>query len=313
MERWKGMMSLFFAFSLAGSSVIAARFVNDKLGVFTITAVSLFFALLCLVPSGWRRLAPTVRGLSMKYWLLLALQALLGVYLFRTFLLYGLQHTSAGEAGILIGATPALTVLLAMLLLKESITRIKWPGIICTVGGIFLIQGMLEPGAPFSINHLAGNALVLCAALSESMFNIISRTHREPVHPVAQTTLVSAIALIFCVVPALFEHPASALSAIGWKQWLALVWYGPFVTALAFICWYAGIKRCDATTAAAFSGMMPFTALLLSVLVLGEQAGWQQWCGGLMVIFGMILIGMNFAKGRAGVTIDGAAAKGGLG
>jgi drug/metabolite transporter (DMT)-like permease len=60
---------------------------------------------------------------------------------------------------------------------------------------------------------------------------------------------------------------------------------------LAFIFWYAGIKRCTACTAAAFSGMMPFTSLILSVLVLGEYANWQQWAGGGLVILGMILIG----------------------
>ncbi|UUZ97191.1 DMT family transporter [Paenibacillus sp. P25] len=70
-----------------------------------------------------------------------------------------------------------------------------------------------------------------------------------------------------------------------------MVWYGPVVTALAFVCWYAGIKRNPVSTAAAFSGMMPFTALLLSVLILREHAGWQQWSGGMLVILGMILIG----------------------
>ncbi|EFU41064.1 hypothetical protein PVOR_15584 [Paenibacillus vortex V453] len=45
------------------------------------------------------------------------------------------------------------------------------------------------------------------------------------------------------------------------QEWLALVWYVPIVTALAFIWWYAGIKRCQVATAAAFSGMMPFTAI----------------------------------------------------
>ncbi|GJM77446.1 hypothetical protein HMSSN036_96620 [Paenibacillus macerans] len=45
-----------------------------------------------------------------------------------------------------------------------------------------------------------------------------------------------------------------------------------------------------AATAAAFSGLMPFTALLLSVLVLGESSYWLQWVGGLLVILGIILI-----------------------
>ncbi|MEK3780993.1 DMT family transporter [Paenibacillus sp. FSL R5-0810] len=143
--------------------------------------------------------------------------------------------------------------------------------------------------------------LVLCAASSESVFNILSRMSstkndgrsQQPVDPVVQTTLVSAIAFLLCLIPAGFEHPLRSLAGIAWEEWLALIWYGPFVTALAFVFWYAGIRRCDASTAAAFSGMMPFTALVLSVVLLGQRAGVEQWAGGLLVAGGMVLIGVN--------------------
>lgn len=320
MERLKGMFYLFCAFSLAGTSVIAAFLVNDKLGTFTITAVSLFFSLLCLLPFKWRELVITVRHLVWSEWILLLFQALFGVFLFRMFLLYGLLHTSSSEAGILTGATPAVTVLFAKILLRENINSTKLTGIISTVVGIILIQGLLTPGNSFSIYHMAGNGLVLCAAVCESLFNVVSRIaavrtnsavrDRETIHPIVQTAIVSAIALILCVIPSLFEHPVSALAVIGLKEWMALIWYGPFVTALAFIFWYAGIQRCHASTAAAFSGMMPFTALLLSVMVLREQAGWQQWSGSLMVILGMILIGRNRTKARE-ISVQQAAKSGG--
>lgn len=161
-----------------------------------------------------------------------------------------------------------------------------------------MIQG-LHTECGFNIKHLGGNLLVLLAAASESSFNIFSRvfaikvqsSQKELMPPLVQTTLVSLMAFILCLVPALFESPAQTLSGIGLKEWLSLFWYGLFVTALAFIFWYAGIKRCGAFTAAAFSGMMPFTSMILSVLILGESSEWQQWLGGGLVISGIILIG----------------------
>lgn len=299
LERLKGIFYLICAFSFAGTSVIAGRLLNGQMGPFTITGVSLLLGILCLLPVAWRGILSAIRLMTLRDWTLLGLQALFGVFLFRMFLLFGLQHTSAGEAGIITGATPAVTVMLARVVLKESIHRTKLAGILSTIGGILLIQELLSPGAKPSIMHLAGNVLVLCTAISESIFNILSRaaavtterTQREHLHPMAQTAIVSVIALLLCLVPAILEDPISSLSTIGVEAWLALVWYGPVVTSLAFICWYAGIKRCLASTAAALSGMMPFTSMLLSVLVLGEHAGWPQWAGGMMVIIGMILIG----------------------
>lgn len=298
MDSLNGKLYLICAFSLAGTSVISARFVTGKLGTFTITAVSLFFALVFLVPLCRIQLVRYLQLMTFRNFLFLSLQALCGIFLFRMFLLWGLNYTGAGEAGILTGATPAITALLAMIVLREPVSGRKLAGILCTVGGILIIQGVLTPGKGLSLEHIGGNLLVLCAAACESAFNTLSRISAvkatdltEPSSPLAQTAIVSAIALILCLIPASFEHPLQELAGIGIMEWTALLWYGVFVTALAFICWYSGIKRCGAFTAAAFSGMMPFTSMLLSIVVLGESTGCQQWLGGFLIILGMILIG----------------------
>ncbi|VBB06938.1 Hypothetical protein LUCI_2180 [Lucifera butyrica] len=302
LQRLAGMLFLTGAFSLAGTSVIAAHYVTGILGIFTIAAVSLFFALTGLMPFCGRRLIKVLWLISAQDWLRLIIQALFGIFLFRIFLLQGLLRTSAGEAGILTGATPAITALLARFYLKESLFWRRLFGIGSTITGILVLQGIFSPGVEFSREHLTGNLLVLCAAFCEALFNITSRVNSIKAslnqskirEPMVQTTLVVWIALFLCLGPALLEKPVKSLALLGIQGWIALVWYGFFVTALAFIFWYAGIKRCDALVAAAFSGMMPFTALILSVLLLNEQPGWQQWLGGAMVILGMLLL----SKGR---------------
>ncbi len=304
MNQLYGKLYLICAFSLAGTSVISAKFVAGKLGTFTITAVSLFFSLVFLLPLCGKQLVKYIQIMSFRNFLFLSLQALCGIFLFRMFLLSGLNYTSAGEAGILTGATPAITALLAMLVLKESVNGRKLSGILCTVGGILIIQGLLTPGNALTLEHIGGNILVLCAAVCESAFNTLSRISavkaaadlKETSSPIVQTAIVSAIALILCLIPAPFEHPLKGLLGIGLMEWIALLWYGIFVTALAFVCWYSGIKRCGVFTAAAFSGMMPFTSMLLSVAVLGESTDCRQWLGGLLVIVGMILIGTEGTK-----------------
>lgn len=304
MQNLTGMLFLTGAFSLAGTSVIAGRFVTGDLGTFTIAAASLFFALLGLLPLCGRNLTRCVRGMAGPEWRLLVWQALFGIFLFRVFLLQGLVRTSAGEAGILTGVTPAVTALIAWLILKEPLPRQRLLGIAGTVAGILVLEGILTPAAGITRGHFLGNALVVCAGLCESVFNILSRLHslkaatrRTPaLDPLVQTTLVVFLALLLCLGPALLEQPGVSLAALGLTGWAALVWYGLFVTALAFICWYAGIKRCDAAVAAAFSGMMPLTALLLSVVLLGERPTWQQWLGGALVMLGMVLAGLNQTK-----------------
>ena len=220
----EGPFYLFCAFTLAGTSVLAAEYVSVRLGTFTITAVSQFFALLFLLPLCRGKIKSELNALSRKDYVFLFLQALFGMFLFRMFLIIGLTRTSAGEAGILTGATPAITAVLARLALKEPTGGKKFIGILSTVGGVFLIQGLLTPGTRFSMEHFSGNMLVLCAAACESLFNVLSRlfarsddTHA--LHPAVQTALVSTVTMILCLVPAAFEDPLHRLQAIGHGEW----------------------------------------------------------------------------------------------
>lgn len=306
MKPWKGAACLAGAFILGGTSVIAAKIIGQGPGPFTIAAVSLLFALPALLIACRKTLAASIRGMGRGQWLLAAAQAVFGIFLFRVFLLNGLARTSAAEAGILTGATPAATALMAGLILRERVGLHRAAGVVCTVAGILVLQGLLLPGALPDAAHLAGNLLVLLAAFSESAFNILSRVgalrqssgEGSCQDPTVQTALVAAIALLLCLAPAFAENPAPALLALHWTGWAAFAWYGLVSTALAYICWYAGINRSEATVAAAFSGLMPLAALALSVLLLGEQPSLLQCAGGLLVVAGMALAGWKKAAKR---------------
>ena len=297
MRQFRGPAFLFLAFTLAGTSVVPARILSGAFGPFLATALSLFTALVFLLPL-WLRSLGVLRRLPPRRWLLLALQALLGIFLFRLFLLLGLQRTSAGEAGIMTGATPAVTALFAVFLLKEKPGAGGLAGMACTVAGILLLQGILAGGVP-TVRHLGGNLLVLCAAVCEAAFNILSRVFAvsaagadERLTPGVQTAAVVALALVLSLAPALFEHPARSIAAAGPEEWFALAWYGGAVTALGYLCWYTGIKKSGTLAAAAFSGMMPLMSLALAAALLDERTGLAQWFGGALVTAGMLLVGV---------------------
>ncbi len=301
LNKFIGPVNLFFAFTLAGTSVVSARIVSGKLGTFTIAAVSLFFSLFILLPVCGKNMFQVIRTITAKNYLLMFLQAFFGIFLFRMCFLSGLKLTSSGEAGILTGATPAITALLALIFLKERLNLVKLAGIVSTVAGIMLVQGILSGNSAFSEQHFWGNVLVIGAAACESLFNILSRlfavrystvkTHNLP--PQVQTLIVTVMALLLCLIPSIGEQPVKNLMELGLGEWLALIWYGIFVTALAFIFWYGGINRCGAVLAAAFSGMMPLTSMLLSALILGETPTLHQFAGGGCVIAGIVLIGSS--------------------
>jgi len=296
-----GSLLLFFAFTLAGTSVVAARFLTGHLGTFTITAVSLMITMLFLLPFRLKKLMQTVKRLGGRDFVFLGVQALFGIFLFRLFLLNGLTLTSSAEAGILTSAAPAMTAVMAVFFLKERPTMQKMLGIGLTVLGVLLVQWAANGGGGLKKEHLWGNVLVILAAACEALFNIFSKaffsggehSQREHMDPAVQTILVSFMAMVLCMLCAVGETPLVRLAALPFSGWLALLWYGIFVTALSYICWFAGIARCGVLTAAAFSGMMPLIAAALSILVLKEALAPLQLLGGLCIMGGMVWLGVS--------------------
>ena len=301
MQSLYGKLYLTGAFSLAGTSVITGYLLSAKLPAFTIMMISMGIVIVCLFPFFAGKTLQTIRRLTKYDWIMLLLQAVFGIFLFRVFLLFGVTRTSTAEAGILTGATPAITSLLAYFILKERLSGYTVLGVCGTVVGIILLQGSDFDTLHFSADHLLGNGLILCGASCESTFNILSRKHKAsenqqasaPIHPMVQTLLVCAFALCFSLIPALFEHPLPALRELGIMEWSALVWYGLIITAVAFGFFYSGAKRCNAYTIAAFSGIMPLTSVLLSVFFLRESTTLLQWIGAALVICSILFIGQK--------------------
>jgi len=280
---------------LAGSSVIAARFVSGYLPPFTTTFFSLAFATLTALICSGQKMLDAIKTMSRQRWRLLIMQALFGSFLFRVFLTFGLQYTGATEAGIITGASPAITALLTWLLLRERLTKNAAFGIVLALAGILLVQGF-----PFamssSVFHPAGIILILLAAVCEALFTTLSRKvhvgaqEDAPLSPLVQAGLVSIMAMVFCSLPMLMEQPWPRLYTLPISGWLALLWYGAVVTIVAFACMFAGAKRCSGYIIAAFTGFIPISSTALAFFVLREPLQGVQLIGCGLVVGAAVVI-----------------------
>jgi len=284
-----GKLYLFAAFALAGSSVVAARFISAYIPPFTITFLSLFWATVTAILFCGKKMLLTVRSLSHQTWLVLFLQALFGSFLFRVFLTIGLLYIGAAQAGVITGATPAITALFTFLILRERLDVHAALGLLITLIGILLVQGF-----PFHITdgnmQFKGFILVFCAAACESLFTILARKIQlnvpagENLSPVVQAGLVSILAMLLCIAPMLFEGSREAVISLPLSGWLALIWYGSIVTVVAFACMFAGAKRCSGYTIAGFAGFVPISSLVLSIIFLKETVYIYQIVGCILVV-----------------------------
>ena len=287
-----GKLYLAVAFFLAGSSIVTAGYVSSYLPPAITTFLSLLVASLTALAVCGRKMFRLIFGLSPRQWLLFCLQALFGIFLFRLFLTEGLKYLGSAEAGIITGAIPALTAVFARLILKDKISRRAMAGIALTMLGVMLVKGFPELNAKNF--NVIGLVLILAAAAGEALFTTLARlfqvADKNEFPPTIQAGLVSTLAMLMCLGPALMENAWAALPSLPPLVWLAIVWYGSVVTVVSFAFMYAGAKRCDGYTLAAFSGLIPLSSLVLAGLLLGETISFSQLLGCFCVVAATLIL-----------------------
>lgn len=282
-------LNLTLAMVLVGSSVVAGKIMVDELPVFLASAARFVLALSILIPIICIR-EGGLPGISRRSWCMLAVQSLCGSFLFTVFLLYGLTFTGPSSAGIITSTTPACMGIIAWVFLKDRPSLRIGVGIMLSVLGVLVINMVESGGGVSGSNPLLGNVLVLGAVIFESMFLLIRKTVPEPLSPLAVSTIISLFGLIWFLPMGLYEASAADFGAISLTGWLTVIYYGVFVTVLAYLFWFAGITKVPASIAGVFTAVMPLSALVLSALILSEPIGWQQLVGCGCVLIGIVLI-----------------------
>lgn len=279
---------------IVGSSMVAGKLMVVELPVFFSSALRFAVALAVLLPLMWWRERRLLPRLAWRNWRILALQSLLGSFLFTVFLLYGLGWATPAMAGVVAGSTPAWMACLAWGFLGERPGRRGGLGIVCAVAGVaclnLLTGEAADAGSASGTQAWLGIALVLAAVLCESSFLLLRKGVDEPLTPLGAATAVSAFGLLWFLIPGLVEAATVELAPVSGTAWLAVVYYGVVVTVLAYLCWFAGVVRVDSATAGVFTGLMPVSSVLLSALVLGESLRLGTVTGCLLVLAGIIFL-----------------------
>lgn len=288
MPALKAYLALATAQVFVGSLVVVGKLIAASLPLFLASALrSAIGAVLLLGLLLWRegRLPRPTR----RDWLYLFLIALMGMFLFSVFLLYGLRLTTATEGGIVISTAPALLGVCAFLFMGERLTALRALAIALAVVGMIVLRA--ESGNEGAGSWL-GNLLVFGAAVGEALFTALGKAVARTLPPLAIATYVTLLGLLMFLPFAAWEAWHFDLAAARPLDWLPVVYYGIFITAGAFLLWYWGIAHVPASTAAVFLGILPVSAVALSYGLLGEPFRWSHLAGLAAVLGGIACIAL---------------------
>ena len=199
-------------------------------------------------------------------------------------------HIESGLASILNGTTPIFSVILAHFLTKEErLTANRMSGVLVGWVGVTVLIG-IDSLRGFGI-EVFGQIAVLGAAFSYACAAIYGRRFKG-LSPLVVATGMLCGSTIMMTPMALFIDQRWNLSPSGYTM-MALFGLAAISTSLAYIIYFRVLATAGPTNLLLVTFLIPLSAILLGVMVLGERLELNAFVG-----MGLIFIGLIAIDGR---------------
>ncbi len=296
--RWLAYGYLALAMALAGGYVALSKPLVAALPVFLLAWLR--FGIGGIAMANWLKKPANEAPMTRTTKQLLFLESFLGNFLFSICMLFGVSMTSAVSAGVIMAAIPAMVALMSWVFLKEKIGPRIWAAVACGAVGIGLLaltrhapastsdQGLAEAAQPGRL--LLGNVLVFGAVLCEAFYAVIGKKLTGAVSPKRISAIINLCGFLLMTPMGLYTALHFDFGAVHASSWLLLVFYALAASVWTVWLWMTGSQHVPASHAGVFTVMLPISAALVGVLVLGEQLGAMQ-----LLAFGIALAGVLLA------------------
>ncbi|MBI5717584.1 MAG: DMT family transporter [Burkholderiales bacterium] len=302
-------MALAASTTLVGSYVGLSKLLVAALPVFLLAWLR--FGIAAMAMLHWLRRAPGEAPLSPRDRRLLFWESFLGNFLFSICMLYGVKLSGVVAAGVVMAGIPAAVALGSWWLLRERVGLRIWAAVACAVAGVVLLALVRSPAAPGSGGAPAapaspwGFVLLLGAVLCEASYVVIGKRLTAQVSPRRISALINLWGLALVTPFGLWQASRFDFGAVSTPTWALLVFYALAASMVTVWLWMAGLAHVPAAQSGVFMVMVPVSAALVGVLLLGEPFG-----AGHAAAFAFALLGVLLATWPARRPEGGAAREG---
>ncbi|MCE9687577.1 DMT family transporter [Shewanella sp. AS16] len=279
---------MFYLFPLMAVVIWAGNTIVNKLavGIIAPEAISFyrwFFALLLLSPfmalKVWRR-----RRAISPHLAKLTLLALLGMVLNQSLAYFAATTTTATNMALIISLVPLFSLLLAVPLLGQRLSKLALLGTGCALAGLVF---MLSQGHPATLTHgvTQGDLLLLLAALIYALYGVLLKRWPLPLSTWESVYVQIGIAVLL-LSPLLWS--ASSIG-IDTKSLPLIAFAAIGASILAPWAWMKAIAALGTARTSIFVNLLPLLTALLAHLGLGERLSHYHYLGGTLVLLGVML------------------------
>jgi drug/metabolite transporter (DMT)-like permease len=280
------------------TSYVATRLVLDDIPPATLALIRLIIGSLVLIPAALAIRpagAPPIPRADRWSIVWMGVFGFAGAFAFSH---WGIAHSTATNAALLITVEPISLILLAPWALGERLTRREKAGAALALLGAALVVVNGIPGVTRAlVPHWRGDLLLLLAGLAYASYSLFGRGVLARHSPLAVTAWSIAWGTAAMLPLAGLEWAGGVPIRLTVRSVVGALYLAVVITALAYLAWNYALERVPAPRAAIFLNIQPLVGALLGVYYLGEPLTVFTVTGGALILGGLSLTLKGEGKG----------------
>ena len=210
-----------------------------------------------------------------------------------TILFIALNFTTALNVSLINAVQPVLTVLLAVVFLKDRVTKVRILGIFSALLGVVIMLSMGDWAVLTNLQFNVGDLIALAAIFGLASYALNLRKLPKELSVVESlfgiTVAGSLMLLPFYIVESMFY----ATVPVSTSTVIVVVELALLVSVFGNLMWNLGNKIIGPSRAAIFINLIPLFGAILAVAFLGERIFIYHLIGALMICLGVWLVMRN--------------------
>jgi drug/metabolite transporter (DMT)-like permease len=284
-------MALFACNLMWALQFTCIKLVQDQVGAYSTVFIPMLLATVFMLPFVYKDVrANKKRKLSdLK---IFALLAVVGQFPAQVLMTFGTQQSTASNASIIGLLLPVVSALLAVIMLHEKMTPLRWVSFVIALGGVALCSMKDLLGFSMSLQYVIGNLLILAGVLGSGFYNTVCKKISGD-YTEMEMLFYTYIFMVILLLPLVWHYDGNVMkgfSSFTTNTWIGLFLLTVFHNFLSMILFFKALKNLDAIQVALSNFLIAFFGLPIAVIFLHEKLSWMSVIGGSLVLVSTIVI-----------------------
>jgi drug/metabolite transporter (DMT)-like permease len=236
-----------------------------------------------------------IRSVKMKFekgdWKKILILSALAIPVNQFLFLYAIKYTTPSNAALLYGTTPAMVLVLSIILGREKVKLKRIAGVALAFIGVLIV--IFERGLDFGSDYTMGNIIIFIAVIAWALYTVQGKEMiiKYGAFKTSSATMVIGTLMFFPV--GAWDTINFQYSSLTVYHWLGLLYLAFMTSIFAYVLWYYALSRIEASRVTIFMNLQPVLTTLLSVIILGQSITTAFLIGGAVALTGVVIAQTN--------------------